>query len=338
MDRLLIDQVGALIKRSQNVLITSHIRPDGDAISSVLGLGIALKDAGKQVCMILKDGVSTIFQYLPEWKLIGRKARGEFDLVVVVDCSDLERTGGVLGDRAVDLNIDHHITNLSYAKTNFVDPASVATSALLAEWMPAWGLKITPPIAEILLNGILADTIGFRTSNMTPKALRLAADLMEYGVDLPTLYARALIRRPFEAARYWGHGLVNLQRDDRMIWTTLSISQRADAKYPGTDDADLNNLLSSIEDCDISVLFIEQKHNKVKVSWRARNGYNVAALALSFGGGGHPAAAGAEITGSLEEIKEKVLKATAELIKQNPDSKRIKKGTTESGVIKNDAK
>lgn len=331
MDSKLIKQVGMLLQQSERVLITSHIRPDGDAISSVLGLGLALEKAGKQVTMILKDGVADVFQYLPGWEKIGRSSKGEFDLVVAVDCSDLERTGGILGDKKVGLNIDHHITNLDFAETNFVDPLAVATSAVLAEYLPQWGLIIDQPIAEVLLNGILSDSIGFRTSNMTSKALRLSADLMDKGANLPELYTQALIRRPYEAAKYWGHGLVNLQREDRLIWTTLSISERADAKYPGTDDADLNNLLSSIEDCDISVLFIEQKHGKVKVSWRAQNGYDVSALALSFGGGGHPAAAGAEMTGKLEEVKEKVLMATKNLLEQKPISNDPAKGKTEKG-------
>jgi len=158
---------------------------------------------------------------------------------------------------------------------------------------------------------------------MTSKALRLAADLMDYGVDLPALYANALMRRSFSAARYWGHGLANLHREDRIIWTTLSLSQRNDAEYPGTDDADLTNILSSIDDCDISLLFIEQKHNRVKVSWRAQNGYDVSKLALSFGGGGHPAAAGAEISGTMEEVKDKVLTATKNFLKQNPDKQTL---------------
>lgn len=338
MDSKLVKPVGSLIQQAETILITSHIRPDGDAVSSVLGLGIALENAGKQVTMILKDGVSSIFHYLPGWEQITRKAKGDFDLVVSVDCSDLERTGGVLGERIVGLNIDHHITNLNFGSVNFIDPGAVATSALLAEYIPQWGLKIDKKIAEILLNGILSDSIGFRTSNMNSKALRISADLMDFGADLPELYSHALMRRPYEAAKYWGYGLANLQREDRLIWTTLSMSERADARYPGTDDADLNNILSGIEDCDVSVLFIEQKHGKVKVSWRAQNGYDVSALALSFGGGGHPAAAGAEINGTMDEVKEKVLKATSDLIRIRPNNGTKLKGILGKGEWENGTK
>jgi phosphoesterase RecJ-like protein len=299
---------------AQRILLTAHIRPDGDAISAVLALTTALKTTGKEVVAVLRDGVAEIFQYLPGWETIKRVAKGAFDLVVVMDCSDLERIGEVLGERTTDINIDHHVTNLHFGKVNLVEPYAVATCAVLAEHMPNWGFAIDQTIAELLLNGILTDTIGFRTANMTPNALRLAADLMDRGANLPELYSKALTQRPFEAVRYWGYGLKNLKREDRLIWTTLSMEERGEAKYPGTDDADLNNILSNVNDCDVSVLFIEQKHKKIKVSWRAQNGYDVSQLAVSFGGGGHKAAAGAEVQGEMEDVVEKIIQATKKLL------------------------
>ncbi len=307
-------EVGRKLQSATRILITSHIRPDGDAIGSVLGLGLALEAKGKSVQMVLKDGVADIFKYLPGQEKILRKPTGEFDCVVALDCSDKERLGGILADCKVDINIDHHITNLEFAELNMVLPGSAATSAILAEWLPKWKFEMDESMAEVLLSGIISDTIGFRTSNMTPNELRLAANLMELGADLPAIYSQALMSRSFESVRYWGRGLVNLQRQDRLIWTVLTMDDRKDAHYPGTDDADLNNLLSNIEDVDISVLFIEQKQGKIKVSWRAHNGFNVSGLALQFGGGGHPAAAGVELSGTLEEVKEKVLSATQKLL------------------------
>ncbi len=307
-------QIKQTFERSQRILLTAHIRPDGDAISALLALSYALRSAGKEVQAVFKDGVAEIFQYLPGWEIVKRTVKGDFDLVVILDCSDLDRIGEVIGDRIADLNIDHHVTNVLFGKINLVEPQAVATCAVLAEHMPAWGLTIDQTIAGLLLNGIITDTIGFRTTNMTPAALRLAADLMELGADLPGLYSKALMQRPFEAVRYWGFGLKNLKREDRLIWTTLSLTERKEAQYPGTDDADLNNILSNVNDCDISILFIEQKHKKVKVSWRAQNGYDVSRLAFSFGGGGHKAAAGVEIQGEMDEVLEKVLVETKKLM------------------------
>jgi bifunctional oligoribonuclease and PAP phosphatase NrnA len=319
-------QVGQILEKAKRVLIVSHIRPDGDAVCSTLGLGLALQNAHKEVQMVMKDGVMKVFKHLPGNDQITKKLEGEFDCRIVVDCSDMLRVGGFLGEFQPDVNIDHHITNLNFAKANLVQPGSVATSAVLAEWLPKWNFPITQPVAELLLSGIIYDSIGFRTSNMNSETLRLAANLMDMGANLPDLYSKALMRPQFEAMRYWGYGLVNLQREDRLIWTQLRMQDRAEAKYPGLDDAELNNLLSNIDDVDISVLFIEQKKDAVKISWRAKNGIDVSAMALAFGGGGHPAAAGADMKGTLDEVRAKVLEATQKLIDEHYLTLKLKIG------------
>jgi len=310
MRNVLFENIRDLLQNAQTALVLSHIRPDGDAVGSLLGLGLALKYAGKEVTMILSDGVPSNFRHLTGSNLIKRQVAGNFDLIATVDCSDITRTGSVLGERAVDLNIDHHITNENYGKVNLVDPNAVATSAILAEVLPEVGFPLNLSIAEALLTGLVSDTIGFRTSNMTPDALRIAAKLMEYGANLPELYYQALAQRSYHAVRYWGQALTHLQKKDRMIWTTLTLKDRKAASYSGNDDADLNHILSAIEAVDIAVLFVEQKDGRVKVSWRSQPGYDVSKIALKFGGGGHPAASGAEISGSLETVQNQVLEAT----------------------------
>jgi phosphoesterase RecJ-like protein len=303
--------------QARKILITSHVRPDGDAIGAVLGLGLALKEAKKEVQMVLSDGVPSSFYHLDGVRQIQRTARGEFDMVIVVDCSDLLRTGEALGGRSVDLNIDHHLTNLGYGRINVVDAQEVATCAILASQLEAWGLVFTPAVASALLSGLVSDTIGFRTPNVKPDTLRLAANLMEKGANLPELYHLALIRRSFFAARYWGRGLENLQQENGLVWTRLTLQDRALAGYTGNDDADLINTLSSIDDSDITLILIEQKGFKVKVSWRARIGWDVSQLAIQFGGGGHAAAAGAEISGTMEEVQDRVLSATRALLSEH---------------------
>jgi phosphoesterase RecJ-like protein len=311
------------LEAAQRVLIVAHIRPDGDAVGSLLGLGLALKDAGKEVHMALVDGVPQSFRHLEGSELVTRNPGDihRFDTVIVVDCSDLQRTGStengrpVLNGRTPDLNIDHHITNLQFAEINLVIPHQVATSAIIAEYLPSWGLRYNKSIAAALLTGILTDTIGFRTPNVMAQTLTLAAKLVEQGANLPDLYTRALVSKSFEAARYWGRGLGKLQRDGEMVYTTLTLEDREMAQYPGNDDADLVNLLSSI-DSKVAVIFVEQKNGHVKVSWRARPGTDVAKIALQFGGGGHAAAAGADIPGTLESVQPQVLSATRALLTQ----------------------
>jgi phosphoesterase RecJ-like protein len=315
-------EIRQVIKGAEKLLVVSHIRPDGDAVGSLLGLGLALQESGKQVQMVLVDGVPSSFRHLPGASQIGRKVKGPYDVSIILDISDLTRMGNVLEDQIPDLNIDHHITNLNFAKLNFVDPEAVATSAIIAKYLPEWGLHLTEPVAKALLTGIVSDTIGFRTSNVRSDTLRLAADLMEKGANLSELYNRALIRRSYEAAHFWGLGLERLQREGRLVWTTLTLSDRAKSSYPGNDDADLVNILASIDESDIGVMFVEQKDNHVKVSWRAQPGWDVSQLALQFGGGGHPAAAGADIPGPVAEVQEKVLNATRQVLKNGANGKK----------------
>ncbi len=316
------EAIWEMFQNASRVLIVSHVRPDGDAVGSLLGLGLALIKAGKDVRMVLQDGVPANFRHLVGSQQIHRSARLDaqppYDLVIVVDCSDLRRVGSVLGERQPDLNIDHHVTNLNFARVNLVVPTQVATSAIIAEYLRAWGLEFDQPIASALLTGIVTDTIGFRTSNMTSEALRLSALMVEYGANLPELYNLALINKSFEAARFWGMGLSQLAREElpdggMFVWTRLTLDDRRKANYPGNDDADLVNLLSTIES-DIALIFVEQPTGHVKVSWRARTGLDVSKIALQFGGGGHAAAAGADIAGTLETVEKQVLDATRAML------------------------
>jgi phosphoesterase RecJ-like protein len=137
------------------------------------------------------------------------------------------------------------------------------------------------------------------------------------------LYTKTLIRRSFSAAQYWGIGLSKLQKKDGVIFTTFTLEDRKKVSYSGNDDADLINLLSSIDSSSIALVFVEQGSNKVKVSWRALPGIDVSKLALTFGGGGHPAASGAEISGGILDIQEKVLSATTEFLKKYDNKTRV---------------
>lgn len=321
-------------QRAHSVLIISHIRPDGDAVGSLLGLGLALQTAGKQVYMVLADGVPSSFRQLPGANQVLRKIPNEsFDLVVVVDCSDLQRIGVVLGNRGPDLNIDHHVTNLNFARINFVSPEAQATAGLLAENLETWGLTVTEPVAKALLTGLVTDTIGFRTSNVTSNTLRLAAWLMDHGANLAELYHRAIVRRGFEAAQYWGQGLSKIQREGRIVWTTLTLSDRIAASYTGNDDADLVNVISAVDETDIGIIFVEQHNQHVKVSWRAQPGWDVSQLALQFGGGGHPAASGADIAGTLPEVQARVLEATRLLVASSENGKNHKSTSKIPSII-----
>jgi len=309
-------QIKARLDAAQKVLVTSHIRPDGDAVGSLIGLGLALQNAGKTVQMVLANGVPFSFRHLQGSEQVQKEPEGEFDTFIAVDCADFKRLGEIFESFGQpDINIDHHITNEHFGKLNLVEGKEVAVAAILTKYLPAWGYEITQPIAAALLTGIITDTLGFRTSNMTPEALRQAAALMDTGVNMPELYMRGLVHRSFSAARYWGAGLSKLETSDGIVWSTLTLEDRKLCNYPGNDDADLINEISAIDNHKVGMVFVEQNNGHVKVSWRAlEKGVDVSSVAVHFGGGGHAAAAGADINGTMNEIQPLVLKATKEAL------------------------
>lgn len=311
--------IGAIKERldqSKTILIASHVRPDGDAIGSLLGLGLALIDSSKSVKMVLVDGVPASYEHLEGSELIVREPNGEYDTFITVDCADFKRVGKAFESFGQpDINIDHHKTNEKFGKLNLIESEEVATSAILANYLPAWGLQITRPIADALLTGIITDTLGFRTSNTNPTALRLCAMLMETGSNMPDLYMRSLVHKSYPAARYWGAGLSSLEQENGMVWSTLTLDDRKRAGYGGNDDADLINMISAIHGNKVGMIFVEQSDKHVKISWRAlEEGVDVSPIAKKFGGGGHAAAAGADVPGDLEEVQPLVLKTTREVL------------------------
>jgi phosphoesterase RecJ-like protein len=304
------------LDRAKNVVIASHVRPDGDAIGSLLGLGLALRDAGKSVQMVLVDGVSSSFRHLEGSELILKEPTGEHDTFVTVDCADFKRVGKVFENFGPpDINIDHHKTNERFGKLNLIEAEEVATAAILTQHLPEWGYEITKPIAAALLTGIITDTLGFRTSNTNPSALRTCAELMETGVDMPDLYMKSLIRKSYPAARYWGAGLSSLEQKNGIVWATLTLEDRERSGYGANDDADLINLISAIDGNKVGMIFVEQDNKYVKISWRALEpGIDVSPVAKHFKGGGHAAAAGADVPGGLTNIQLVVLKTTEEML------------------------
>lgn len=316
MDKQITGEIRNRLAEAKKIVIASHVRPDGDAIGSLLGLGLALQDAGKSVEMILADGVPSSFKYLEGSDLVKKEPGGEHDTFITVDCADLRRVGKVFENFGQpDINIDHHVTNEKFGKLNLIEAEEVATAAILANHLPEWGLTITKPVAAALLTGILTDTLGFRTSNTTPEALRQAADLMEKGVDMPEIYMHSLVRKSFPAAKYWGAGLSSLESKNGIVWGTLTLADRKSTGYSGNDDADLINMISAIDGNKVGIVFVEQANNHVKISWRALEpGVDVSPIAKHFKGGGHAAAAGADIEGSLSEVQQEVLSKTRQLL------------------------
>ena len=261
--------------------------------------------------MVLKDGIPDNFRFLDGSELITTKPHGKVDYIIVVDSAEIERTDTELNYDVPDLNIDHHKTNTDFATINLVESDAVATAEIITRYLPDFGFAISKPIANALLTGIVTDTIGFRTTNVNPQVLRMVADLMDMGGNLAEIYYKTIVEQSLASARYWGAGLSKIKMEDGLVWTTLSLSDRHAAGYLARDDADLVKILSAIEGAKIAVILTEQTGGYVKISWRlcssADSDLDVSEIAQKFGGGGHKAAAGADVKGKLDEVLVKVL-------------------------------
>lgn len=301
------------------VLLLGTVQPDGDLLGSQIGLGLALAEAGAAVTLAGPHPVPDVLRFLPGAAVVERweRAPGFFDLVILVDCPDPSRTNGLLegsrGPATRVVSIDHHQDSRRYADVHWVEPAASATGEMVYDLIQALGLKLTPEIATNLYTSIHTDTGSFRYSNTTPRALRVAADLVAHGAR-PELVAGALYecRRPEDLRRLAELlARVEVSPDGRVAWLALPAGSVTEAFVAAED---LVNYPRSIASVKVAALFREIDPGSVKVSLRAKGEVNVARIAAAFGGGGHANAAGCTIAGSLAEARDAILKSVAEAL------------------------
>jgi phosphoesterase RecJ-like protein len=306
-------QARELFESSQRPLLICHVDPDGDAIGSLTGLGRALRQLGLDPILACPDPVPSSFEYIPGIEAIVTALDAAFDLVISLDCSDLQRLGSFpqipAFGRVPLINIDHHVTNLGFGQVNLVDASASSTSEIVLRLIEYMAVELDAEMATALLTGIVADTRGFRTSNVTPRVLEAALQLMRAGASLPDVTLQSLDRRPTAALRLWGAALSRLQIQDRVIWTTIPLAARSQSDYADNGDAGLSSFLVSAEDADVAAVLVERQDGQIEVGMRAVPGFDVAQVALEFGGGGHALAAGCTLPGPLEEAQARLLKA-----------------------------
>ncbi|MBI5670432.1 MAG: bifunctional oligoribonuclease/PAP phosphatase NrnA [Chloroflexi bacterium] len=305
-------EASAAVEAAQKILIVTHVNPDGDAIGSMLALALALREQGKQVTTAVDGGVPDFLGYLKDsGKVIGRLKRGHFDLMVSVDASDEERTGiaGAFGRRRSQrvINLDHHPTNTGFGDIHLVLPEAVSATEVVYEWLSRMGHPLSQPIATALLTGLVTDTMGFRTSNVTATTLGIAQQLMQAGASLTEVTARALVARSYSTIELWKRVLPLVRLEDRIISGVVAQADLAAVGLVDVTDGGLVSLLASVQEAVIAVVFKETREHRVEISLRSKPGYDVGTVALSLGGGGHTQAAGATIDGPLEAAIARVM-------------------------------
>ncbi len=312
----MMQQATRRIADAERILIICHVSPDGDAIGSLLGLGLALYPRKTSVVLACADPVPESYRHLPHWERIVQAPQGVFDLVVSLDCSDLQRLGTAYDPAAlVDvplLNIDHHATNVFFGTDNWVEPAAAATAQMLVSLVRELDIPFTVEIATCLLHGIITDTLGFRTPNTTPQIMEAAVELTRAGAPFVELADRAFGHRPLSAIRLWGKALDRMQLEGRIAWSEITQEMRQATGHVEDGDAGLVNFMGTANEADMAVVFCELEDGKIDVSMRASAEYDVSAVALSLGGGGHPQAAGCTLSGPLGDVQRRVLSLLAQ--------------------------
>ena len=314
------------IEKANRVLVIAHMDPDGDAIGSLTAVGQALQQLGKRVTLACDDAVPQRFHYLPLAADVRRAPNTDihYDLVIAVDCADESRMGwayAALPDPKPTLaNIDHHITNTRFGAFNIIEPDASSTAEILCRFLAEMGATMTRGIADSLLTGIVTDTMGFRTTNVSAATLRAAADLVDCGADIADISLRALHRRPAATAQMWGLGLGRMKLQDGLLWTSISRDELRRAGVEGSPSSSgLVNFLADVEGVAMGVVLSEMPEGAVRVGMRAVPPYNVAEVAVRLGGGGHALAAGCSLDGPLDKAEATVVAACLEAIgRQRP--------------------
>lgn len=316
-----LDNILKEIKKAETIVILTHETPDGDAVGSSLAMKLALKQLGKNADVIIPK-YSRTFEFLPDANEI--KAESEikkYDLAISVDCSDLKRLakGEEYFETAkTKIEIDHHSINTMFGDYNFVNPVAPACCEILIGMFEYFGIEITPELGTCIITGIITDTGGFQYSGVTAETFEFAAELLQKGVNISNVYQKVLATKTkanFELSRIVSNRMEFLE-DGKVTFTYMNLE---DEKNVGAEEGDHEGLVElgrNIEGVEVSV-FIREKEgqNGYKVSLRSKEYVNVADVALMLGGGGHIRAAGCFVTGTVEEVKQKILSEIRKVLK-----------------------
>jgi phosphoesterase RecJ-like protein len=309
------------IQQAERIVMFTHVGPDGDALGSLTAMGQMLTTQGKQITMVVDSPMPPRFAYIPMIENVQAKVDADsiFDLIITLDCGDELRMGRPfdrLKNKPTLINIDHHITNPNFGDMNLVNPQATSTTEILYDLFLALGVEITQGIATSLLTGLVTDTLGFRTPNVTANTLKISGALMDAGADLAQITMQTLNLQPLSTARLWQIGLDRMKLEDGLMWTAISHEERSRVGHKSDSSSGLVNFLADVDRAAMGVVLLEMNDGTVRVGFRCRPPYDVSVLAMELGGGGHPQAAGCTMDGPLAKAEFMLVDRCKELIAQ----------------------
>jgi phosphoesterase RecJ-like protein len=306
---------------AQKILVVTHVKPDGDAIGSLVALANALRERGKVVEAAVDGGVPAPFLFLVGAEHVkSTLSTGAWDLMISADASDKERMGlvgayGEANSRMV-INLDHHPTNTGFGDIHLVAPEAVSAAEIIFLWLREMRHPISPEVAAPLLTGLVTDTLGFRTSNVNPTTMDIARQLMEAGALLHEIVQRTLVSKPYSAVELWRASLQSVKLHDSIISAVITRADLKRARLPEATDSGLIGVLISVDEAVIAVIFKETSDGKIEISLRSKPGFDVSEVAFGLGGGGHRQASGATIDGPLEAAQARVMPLLKAAVKE----------------------
>ncbi|MFN3649393.1 MAG: DHH family phosphoesterase [Armatimonadota bacterium] len=317
-----VAETAETIRKASSLALACHIRPDADALGSLLGLALGLEQLGKRVLAVSPDGVPELYRFLPSWERVVTTVEGEWEVGIGLDADGSDRLGSaeaaILALPTV-IDIDHHTGPDPFGSVRLVDPTAAATGELVFHVLKALGVTLTPEIACCLMAAILTDTGCFRFGNVTAETFRISAELVEAGAHPSPIYEWVYGTRPFGASRLLGQLLHTLEHAEngQIVWASLS---QEDFRKIGVDTDATEGFVDQIrmvEGSEIALFFREEHNGEVRVSLRSRGHANVAKIAEEFDGGGHVPAAGCTLPGPLPQAVARVVDAARRHLRQS---------------------
>lgn len=301
------------ITAGHSYVLACHQRPDGDCLGAALALARELKARGKNAVVLSPDGVPDHYCFLPGSAAVARSVNGvDFDVAVLVDSESVKRVGEAgkgLDSAALQVRIDHHPSPDGFGVIRILDSNASSTCELVAEIFEANDIGIDADAATLLFTGIVFDTGGFRFGNTSPRTLEIASHLAARGAE-PSAIAREVFEsRSLRAMKLLGIALESMEVEDggRIACARLAYQDFQALNATDADTEGAVNLVASVKGPIVALLFREVEPGTVRVSLRSRDGFDVNTVARAFDGGGHAAAAGCTLNGTLDEAKARVL-------------------------------
>ncbi|WP_036223315.1 DHH family phosphoesterase [Mesoaciditoga lauensis] len=320
-----LDEVVERLKKAKKVLIMGHIKPDGDDISSVATLALMLRKTGKEAEGCIADNIPWFYKEIPGVSVIKNVddlANYEYDTSITVDASEISRIGDsvkLLKNGKPDITLDHHKTNVGFGEYDFYDSNYAATAVIVYEIGKMLGIEYTPELAEINLLGIATDTGFFKYSNTDRKVFQYASELVGAGANIQHIASAVLEHKTLNEIKLQSEMIntLKVEENGKLAWAYISYDM---FKRNNCTDEDAGGFVSDIRalyGVEVAILFIEWPENQVNISFRSKNYVDVSEIALAFGGGGHERASGCSCKGEkLEEMMEKVIAKTKEILKK----------------------